>query len=77
MENSTNIETKSHGRKEVPIEQKVFLTVEEAAALFNIGQTKIRELTEDDRSPYVLYCGVKRLIKRQKFQEYLEKQYSI
>ena len=62
---------------EVPIYEKANLTLQEAAAYFNIGEKKIREITEGDRCPYVLYCGTKRLIKREKFKDYLEKQFSV
>lgn len=64
-------------KKEVPIAQKANLTVQEAAAYFNIGEKKLRELTQGDRCPFVLYCGTKRLIKREKFQSYLETLFSV
>lgn len=63
--------------KEVPIWQKSNLTLEEAAAYFNIGINKLRELTNSECCPFVLWCGSKRLIKRKKLDEYLEKTYSI
>lgn len=61
----------------VPIWEKSNLTVEEAAAYTGIGMNKIRELSNDDHCPFVLWVGNKRLIKRKKFDEYVEKQYSI
>lgn len=64
-------------RIDVPIAQKANLTLHEAAAYFNIGEKKLRQFTEGDRCPFVLYCGSKRLIKREMFQSYLEKQFSI
>ena len=58
---------------EIPICEKEGLTVEEAAALFNIGENKIRELINDPLCPFVLYTGKrKRIIMRRKFLEYLE-----
>ena len=60
-----------------PIWEKVNLTLEEAAIYFGIGQNKLRELTNSDNCPYVIWCGNKRLIKRRLFTEYLEKMYSI
>ena len=39
---------------EVPIWEKTNLTVEEAAAYSGIGRNKIRELSDDDRCPFVL-----------------------
>ena len=63
--------------KLVPIWEKVNLTLEVAAIYFGIGQNKLRELTNSDNCPYVIWCGNKRLIKRRLFTEYLEKMYSI
>lgn len=62
---------------ECPIYKKSNLTLEEAAAYFGIGINKLRELTNDDNCTFVLWCGSKRLIKRKKLDEYLEKVYSI
>ena len=46
-------------------------------AYFNIGEKKLRELTNGDRCPFVLYCGTKRLIKREKFKDFLDRQFSV
>ena len=63
--------------KDVPIWEKSNLTVEEAAAYSNIGRNKLRQLTDDEQCKFVLWVGNKRLIKRKKLDEYLEKEYSI
>lgn len=63
--------------KEVPIWEKSNLTIEEAAAYTGIGWNKLRELSEDKQCQFVLWVGNKRLIKRRKFDEYIEKVYSI
>lgn len=63
--------------KEVPIWEKSNLTVEEAAAYTGIGINKIREMSSGDNCPFALWVGNKRLIKRRKFDEYVEKQFSI
>lgn len=68
---------KNESKNEVPIWVKVNLTLEEAAAYFGIGINKLRELTNDDNCPCVLWVGSKRLIKRVKMEEYLSKLYSI
>jgi len=62
---------------EVPIYEKSNLTLEEAAAYFNIGINKIREISDSDKCNFVLWVGNKRLIKRKLFEEYLSKMYSI
>lgn len=62
---------------EVPIWEKSNLTIDEAAAYSNIGKNKLRQLTEDEKCQFVLWIGKRRLIKRRKFDEYIEKAYSI
>lgn len=63
--------------KEVPIWEKSNLTLEEAAAYSGIGINKLRTLTDREDCEFVLWIGSKRLIKRKKFDEYIEKSYSI
>lgn len=63
--------------KEVPIWEKSNLTLEEAAAYSGIGINKLRKLTDDEDCEFVLWIGTKRLIKRRKFDAYLENLYSI
>ena len=62
----------------VPIWEKSNLTLEEAAAYYNIGINKLRELTNTEEcEKYVLWVGTKRLIKRRLFDKYLSEAYSI
>lgn len=61
----------------IPINLKILLTIKEAAELFNIGENKIKELTNDNDCKFVLWNGSKRLIKRKAFEDYLLRQYSI
>lgn len=63
--------------KEVPIWQKANLTLEEAAAYSGIGINKLREITNRESCPFVLWIGSKRLIKKRLLDEFLEKAYSI
>ena len=63
--------------KEIPIWEKSNLTLEETAAYSGIGINKLRTLTDDENCKFVLWIGTKRLIKRRKFDEYIEKVYSI
>lgn len=62
---------------EVPIWEKSNLTLKEAAEYFNIGTDKLREITNEESCDFVLFVGTKRLIKRLKFEKFLEKEYSI
>lgn len=57
---------------EVPIWFKLNITVEEAISYSGIGRDKIYELTNQGDCPFVLWIGTKRLIKRKKFDEYIE-----
>lgn len=59
------------------IKDKPTLTIEEAASLYNIGEHKLRELTDSDNCGFVLYVVRKRLIKRKQFDDYISKTFSI
>lgn len=64
-------------KKEIPIWEKVNLTLEEASAYSGIGINKLREISDDKNCNFVLWVGSKRLIKRKLLDSYLEKTYSI
>ncbi|MBR2675276.1 MAG: excisionase family DNA-binding protein [Mogibacterium sp.] len=64
-------------KKQVPIWEKSNLTLEEAAAYTGIGINKLRQLTDDERCPFVLWNGTRRLIKRKQFDEYVSRTFSI
>ena len=61
----------------IPIWEKSNLTLEEAAAYSGIGINKLRKLTESEQCSFVLWNGTKRLIKRRKLDEYMDRMYSI
>ena len=63
--------------KEVPIWEKSNLTLEEAAAYSRVGINKLCSLSDHERCQFVLWIGSKRLIKRRRLDEYLDKAYSI
>lgn len=81
VKRNTQVIKKTEYRKakeEFPLWHKSYLTVEEAAAAYSgIGKDKLRELTDDENCPFVLWNGTKRLIKRRVLDEYLDKAYSI
>ena len=58
-------------KKDIPIWEKVALTVEEASAYSNIGINRIRELCDDPGCPFVLFVGRKKLIKSKQFEDYI------
>ena len=59
-------------KQEVPILDMANLTIDEAAAYFGIGTNKLREITSNPDCEFVIRVGAKRLIKRKKFERYLE-----
>lgn len=59
-------------RIDVPIWEKVLLTIDEAAALFSIGEKSLREKANEPDCEFVLYKGTHKLIKRKKLEEYIE-----
>ena len=59
-------------KQEVPIWEKANLTIDEAAAYFGIGTNKLREISSNPDCEFVIRVGAKRLIKRKKFERYLE-----
>ena len=61
----------------VPVWEKANLSMEEAAAYFGIGINKLREMTNEDNCPFVLWNGSKSMIKRKAFEKFLEAAYSI
>ena len=61
----------------IPIWKKSNLTVEEAAAYCGIGSRKLREMSDSEFCPFVLWNGSKRLIKRRKLDEYLDNAYTV
>ena len=69
--------SKNINKDKVPIWEKSNLTLEETAAYSGLGVNKIREISNEEKCPFVLWVGSKRLIKRKLFDEYIERQYSI
>lgn len=63
--------------KSIPITEKVLLTLEEAALLTGVGQNKLREISNGEDCPFVLWNGNKRMFKREKLIGYLCSAFSI
>lgn len=61
----------------VPIWEKTTLTLNEAAAYTGIGINKLRTMSDDPSCKYVIWVGNRRMFKRKKLEEYLEKSYSV
>ncbi len=58
--------------KEVPIKDKLNLTIEEAAALSGISERVLRDRIANSNYDFILKNGTKTLIKRRKFEKYLD-----
>lgn len=59
--------------KQVQVKDKFCLTIDEAADYFNIGVKKLRGIVAEHMdSGFVIQNGVKILIKRKRFEEFLE-----
>lgn len=58
-------------KQNIPVWEKITMTVEEAAEYRSIGINKIRELSSDPRCNFVIYIGKKRLIKRKEFEKFI------
>ena len=64
--------------EKINICDKYTLTISEAAKYFNIGEKKIRQLVqENNTADFLLYNGVKVLIKRKRFEQFIDEVSSI
>ena len=63
--------------KIVPISEKCLLTLDEAVQYTGLGHQKLRDISNEDYCNFVLWNGSKRMLKRARLEEYLNKAYSI
>ncbi len=61
----------------VPISEKCLLTLDEAVRYTGLGHQKLRDISNGDDCNFVLWNGSKRMLKRARLEEYLNKAYSI
>ncbi|HCB94756.1 MAG: excisionase [Monoglobaceae bacterium] len=61
----------------VPISQKLNLTIKEASIYSNIGINKIDSMLRAPNCSFVLYVGNKKLVKRKEFEEFIARTLSI
>ena len=61
----------------VPISEKCLLTLDEADQYTGLGHQKLRDISNGDDCNFVLWNGSKRMLKRARLEEYLNKAYSI
>lgn len=60
----------------VPLWHKSTLTLEEATAYSGIGRNKLVELSDCPGCDFIIWTGRKRLFKRKKLDEFIERAYS-
>lgn len=59
--------------KQVQIKDKFCLTIEEASEYFNIGEKKLRKIVSENLdSGFIIQNGVKFLVKRKQFENFLD-----
>lgn len=62
----------------VPLWHKYTLTITEASEYFNVGEKKLRQIVqENSTADFLLNNGAKILIKREKFEEFLDETSSV
>ncbi len=61
----------------VPVWQKALLTMEETTAYSGLGRNVLIKISEDPKLDIVVWSGRKRLFKRKKLDEYIDKLYSV
>ena len=59
------------------VDDRKWLTIEEAAAYSGIGRTKLRELSNQAGCPFAIWIGNKIHIVRERLDKYIDKQFRI
>lgn len=63
---------------EIPYNQRLCISIEEAAEYSMIGEQRLRRIIEDDRSlDWVLHIGNRTRIKRPQFEKWVLQQYNL
>lgn len=57
----------------IPVWEKYTLSIEEAAAYFRVGESKLRKMVDSNKdASYVLWNGTRAQIKRKIFENYID-----
>lgn len=62
---------------EIPVWEKTLLTLNEASAYTGLGINRLRTIANSHQNELVVWVGSKRMFKRRKLDEYLEKAISL
>lgn len=78
VDDSTEIREKFISRSsQVPLWHRQNLSVEEAGVYTGLGSNNVYKLIKQDDCDFTFKIGSRTMIKRKRFEEYLEKLYSI
>lgn len=58
--------------EKLPLNQKMLLTITEAAEYSHIGINRISDMLKAPDCPFVLFNGNRKLVKRKEFEEYIK-----
>ena len=61
----------------VPINEKLLLTIKEAALYSNIGLNRIDAMLREEGCPFVLFVGSRKLVKRREFENYISERFVV
>lgn len=62
----------------IPFWEKYFPTINEVSAYFHIGDKKLRQINADDPyADYFLKVGNRQMIKRKRFEQFLDRQEAV
>lgn len=61
----------------VPVWEKAVLSMDEAVAYTGLGRHTLTRFVEEPDCPFVIWSGRKRLFKRKKLDEFIDKLYSV
>ena len=62
---------------EVPIQEKLLLTIKEAVLYSNIGINRIDAMLREEGCPFVLFVGSRKLVKRREFENYISERFVV
>lgn len=63
--------------QEVPIHEKLLLTIKEAVLYSNIGINRIDAMLREEGCPFVLFVGSRKLVKRREFENYISERFVV
>lgn len=65
-------------KRTIPFGNRYVLSVEEASLYFRIGQTKLKAMIDQEpTAEYILWNGNRALIKRKRFEEFIDNAVSV